>query len=155
MGRSLEGPYTFLPGDLIGVGLQSPWLARKPVRAGSGESGLRKVFLAEDKVPEACDVRRICNDQIHGAGLQSEAKPRDCWLTDLVASCNAALRLAGRDTGAGLFLLVRRLAAEFDALVLRISRSRAVRSRMRRRSSFAAMLRMEKMISAKWDVVSR
>ena len=56
MGRSLEGPYTFLPGDLIGVGLQSPWLARKPVRAGSGESGLRKVFLAEDKVREACDV---------------------------------------------------------------------------------------------------
>ena len=35
MGRSLEGPYTFLPGDLIGVGLQSPWLARKPVRAGT------------------------------------------------------------------------------------------------------------------------
>ena len=62
-------------------------------------------------MPEACDVRRIGNDQIHGAGLQSEAKPRDCWLTDLVASCNAALRLAGRDTGAGLFLLVRRLAA--------------------------------------------
>ena len=69
-------------------------------------------------MPEACDARRIGNDQIHGAGLQSEAKPRDCWLTDLVASCNAALRLAGRDTGAGLFLLVRRLAAEFDALVL-------------------------------------
>ena len=83
-----------------------------------------------------------------------------------MAAGDTALRLPGDDALAGLFLLVQgedRLAAEFDALLLGIgpaaslasARPRAARSRMRRRSNFAATPRMAKIISAKSDVVSR
>jgi hypothetical protein len=85
-------------------------------------------------------------------------KPGNRTLTDIVAARDAALRLASFDALAGLFLLVRgegRLAAEFDALFLASARPRAVRSRIRQRSSFAATPRMAKIISAKSEVVSR
>jgi hypothetical protein len=55
-------------------------------------------------------------------------------------------------------LLVRgedRLAPEFDALGFGISPAARGRSKMRRRSSFAATPRMAKTISAKSEVVSR
>ena len=56
----------------------------------------------------------------HG-GRQSYPKSRNRALTDIVAASDTALRLAGVEALAGLFLLVRsenRLAAEFDALGL-------------------------------------
>jgi hypothetical protein len=76
-----------------------------------------------------------------------------CALTDVIAPGNAALRLTGRKALPGLFLLVRRedrLAAEFDAIRFGVGpAARAVRSRMQRRSSFAATPSIAKMISAK------
>jgi hypothetical protein len=72
-------------------------------------------------------------------GVLTEA--RNCALTDIVTPCDAALRFARCDALAGLFLLVgceRRPAAESDALFLGSARPRAVRSKMHRRSSFAA-----------------
>jgi len=50
-----------------------------------------------------------------------DGEPRNRALTDIVAARDAALRLTGIEASAGLFLLVgcqRRLAAEFDALLL-------------------------------------
>jgi hypothetical protein len=79
-------------------------------------------------------------------------------LADIIGAGAAALRLARFETLAGLLLLARgedRLAAEFDAVCLSVGRPLAMRSRTRRRSSFAATPRMAKMISAKSDVVSR
>jgi hypothetical protein len=88
----------------------------------------------------------------------SNREPRNRALANILAAGDAALRLPAP----------RRLRASFCWCGVRIglrpnlmpfasasARPRAMRSRMRRRSSFAAASRMARMISAESDVVSR
>ena len=85
-------------------------------------------------------------------------EPRNRALTDIVAAGDAALRLASVEAMRASFCWcgVRiGLRPNLTPFSLASARPRAVRSRMRRRSSFAATPRMAKTISAKSDVVSR
>src|SRR6516162_1000052 len=68
------------------------------------------------------NASRLCTTSVFMMSVfPLDGEPRNRALTDIVAARDAALRLTGIEASAGLFLLVgcqRRLAAEFDALLL-------------------------------------